>query len=141
GEMGIRMLDIRWPDGGRQIVRDLRAGRRYVIKREEAALEEGAVTNQSPLARFVWQGSELGEAPGTAPRSRPERGGALYPFKAIPGAPQPRMLRADFDEDGREDVFILRDWEAPRLILSGGGTMKEASEERNVAEFNGIWEV
>lgn len=140
GESGIERLEIHWPDGERQEALGLEAGKRYVIEQRSASVGEPPETRAAP-ARFTRQEVEEGTAFATAVNRPVKQGGLLYPFKPVPGAPKPKMIREDFDGDGRGDVLILRDWAAPRLILSGSGSMTDASDEWGVAELSGLWSV
>ena len=140
-EKRIDLLEIHWPDGTRQEARDLRSGHRYVIKQEKGDRPDSDDPGALPPARFEFQGEDPGKRPKPASQAYPERRGALYPFKPMPAEAWPRMIRADFDGNEQADVLIVRDWAAPRLILSGKGGMREASQEWGLEGHSGVWEV
>lgn len=137
----IESLAITWPDGEKQEVNDLRAGRRYLITQsyqDSFGPEPHAV---APIVRFVWQESVDSPRSGGGSIKRPIENGLLYPFKPTPGPVRSKMLRSDLNSDGKDDILILRDWASPRLILSGDSGMRDVSEISGFDELSGLWEV
>ena len=130
----IKRLEITWPDGSKQTIRDLEAGKRYKI---EQADEIKPVDVVKDSARFIWNGEEQPRDEFVSSGRVGE--GLLYPFKPLPGLPKERLLRLDFNRDGSPDTLIIRDWGAPRLLVSGE-TLSDASEDWGLAGLKGLWD-
>ncbi len=132
----IEKLEIFWPDGSFQLVRDLEKGKRYTIEKAGVASQD-ETRGSEPSARFEWKYSEAVEAPLPFVRKGEGRSAFLYPFKRLPTLAKPRLIREDFDGDGQRDSLILRDWESPRILLSGN----EISLSEGIDSISGLWEM
>lgn len=138
---GIDLLEIQWPNGDRQTERDLQVGYRYVVLQADTVAKGESESRNERITRFVWKGDERDAIPLSPTRPSSGGEGLLYPLKPIPTSPKPKLVREDFNLDGQGDTLILRDWAAPRLILSGSHGMAEVSEEWGVSRLSGLWEV
>ncbi len=129
-------LEIRWPDGFKEEFLELKSGRRYTIEQVTRA-DTVSTTKGTELTRFKWLGDEPLSSQPLVSRSFD---GLLYPFKPLPGPAQPKLIRSDFNQDGKLDTLILRDWEAPRVIVSDEQGMKDQSETLGISELTGLWD-
>lgn len=127
-------LVINWPDGTFEEFEALESGRRYLIDQGTGSEVELEIVDST---RFVWQADEPMVSELVAKRGDQ---GLLYPLKPLPGPAQPKLVQDDFNLDGKTDMLILRDWEAPRIILSGEERMSDQSDAMGISQLNGLWE-